>query len=403
MGRARTVSTDVPSKPLLVKRYRRLQEIRESEAAKFRISLAELRQELKAARAKPELPPEIQILQRENAALKRRVHLDGGKQTLITTTVKDVLSVWDGKLTLPPKVEIKRPAKGKEVVALVHVTDTQIGKVTDTYDTAIAEGRLMEFAEKVVRCVRVHHDSANVRELHVYLGGDMVEGELIFPHQGHEIDSSVLEQACVNGPRILAAMILYWTSYFDKIVVCCVRGNHGRPAGKHANSHPKTNWDTVCYLTMEQMIKSALVANGREGMVEIRLAPSWYIVDEILGHKNLLIHGDVGIKGFAGFPWYGVQKRLAGWLDAIPESFDNLWMGHYHQYVSYDWNGHFIFCGGSIESDNEFARSELGATGRPKQRLQLWTAKHGPVVDLPILLDYGYTPRLPYSRKRRQR
>ena len=59
-----------------------------------------------------------------------------------------------------------------------------------------------------------------------------------------------------------------------------------------------------------------------------------------------------------------------------------------------------LWMGGTPESDNVYARAELAATGRPKQRLQLWNREHGPVVDLPIHLDFGYAPPTPYFGRR---
>ena len=351
--------------------------------------------EIKKLRA---VPADIELLRRLNKSLLAKARKSEGAVDLALAEVREGITDFSG-LQLPPPIKLKR---GKEeMVAVAHVTDTQIGKITDSFNTEIAEARLMEYARAVAKCVQVHHASYGVQELHVYLGGDMVEGEQIFAHQPFQIDSSVLRQAVINAPRILSQMLLYWTSYFPRIHVLTVRGNHGRIGSKHAVTHPETNWDTACYLVTEHMVRAALSAKKLSpSQITFKHARSWYVVDDVLGHKNLLIHGDVGIKGSNGYPWYGTGKRMAGWLDAVPESWDNLYLGHFHQYVSYDWNGHLVFVGGTIESDNEFARAELSATGKPKQRLQIWNHEDGPVVDLPIMLKHGYAPRKPYSQKR---
>jgi hypothetical protein len=366
----------------------------------------ELRRALKAARDRAtkaeaqarDVPAELELLRQQAKSNARRARLDTAVEAIIVQTVKDELRDWNGSLTLPPPVKILRA--DEECVALAHPTDTQIGKITDTYNTEIAEGRCMEYARAVASACRKHYKSHGIRELHVYFGGDMVEGELIFPHQPHQIDSSVYQQACVNAPKIMAGMVLYWSRYFDKIVVKCVSGNHGRPASKHAGSHPQTNWDRVSYTVMKLMVELGLQKTKSKCAVDIEIAQGWYCVDNILGHRNLLIHGDQGIRGFGGFPWYGVGKKVAGWLDAVREPWDNLFFGHFHQYVHFVLNGHRIYCGGTTESDNEYARAELAATGAPVQRFMIWTRKQ-PVVDCPIELTYGYTPRIPYSQKRR--
>lgn len=378
----------MPSNKVIGQRYRRLQEI-----------VKELKGRLKEDTA----PAELEILRRENKALRQKLRVGGGVTELLIATTRDAIADWDGKLTLPPPVDLKGRSD-EEVVALAHLTDIQLGKVTATYSTEIAEGRMMEYAQKVVRCCHVHNKQRKIRELHVYMGGDMVEGDgTIFPKQQFSIDSSVLEQAVINGPRIFSAVLMYWTSYFDIIKVSCVRGNHGRSGKKHDDGHPGTNWDTVLYHCTKQMVDTAIAAkrDSVKAKIEWKISDSWYVVDEILGHRNLLVHGDLGIRGgFAGIPFYGITKAMAGWLDVIPEPWDNTFVGHFHQFLSWEWNGHKIYIGGTPESDNEFARAELAAGGRPKQRLQLWTRKNGPIVDLPILLNYGYEPRLPYSHRR---
>lgn len=358
----------------------------------------ELMQRLKRAL---DTPADVEVLRRENKALKSKARRAEGVVDLAIAEVREGITEFGG-IQLPKPVKLKRGTE--EMVALAHVTDTQIGKITDSFSTEIAEARLMEYARAVAKCVQVHHANYGVQELHVYFGGDMIEGEQIFGHQPFQIDSSVLRQAVINAPRMLAAMLLYWTSYFPRIRVFAVPGNHGRVGKKHDVTHPETNWDTACYLVTEHMVREALAAKKLPaGQITFNHARSWYVVDDILGHKNLLIHGDRGIKGSNGFPWYGLNKKMGGWLDSIREPWDNLFFGHFHQYVSADWNDHLWYCGGTIESDNEFARAELAATGRPKQRLMIWNRDHGPVVDLPIYLNAGYRERIKYSRKRRDR
>lgn len=369
-----------------------------------RAAKAAAKKEVAAALEKAkQIPIELELMRKEVASVRRRERLDTGVQALLLSAARTALTDWDGKVTLPPPVNFQQPKE--EVVAVAHLTDIQLGKKTESYCTEIAEGRMMEYARKVASCCAVHNKNRGIRELHVYFGGDMVEGDgTIFPKQQFSIDSSVLEQAVINGPRIFSAILLYWTRYFQKIVIKCVRGNHGRSGKKHDDGHPYTNWDTVLYLCTQQMLEKLLLQNGvtpKQCSIEWDISSKWYAVDEVLGHKNLLIHGDVGIRGSLGFPWYGTQKKMGGWFDAVKEPWDHLYLGHFHQYVSFDWNNHMVFAGGTPESDNEFARAELAATGRPKQRLQLWTARNGPIVDLPIYLNYRYEQRLPYSQKRR--
>ena len=116
---------------------------------------------------------------------------------------------------------------------------------------------------------------------------------------------------------------------------------------------------------------------------------TWYAIDRVFGWRNLLTHGDLIRGGFAGFPFYGVGKKISGWSDALPEAWDNLYFGHFHTLASGRQNSRAWYCNGTVESDNDYARAELAATGLPMQRLQFFNARHGMVADRPIYLTYG--------------
>lgn len=343
--------------------------------------------------AKKELtvPAELALLRKENQRLRKAQAAGEGALENIQDIIRDIYHnesfAWD--IPEPPKA---KDHKGDEVVAVAHLTDWQCGKITKTYSSKICRDRMLEYAEKVGRAVHTYNRERNVRELHVYWTGDMVEGELIFPHQAHVIDQAVWEQAVLTVPTIMTEQVLYWLQSFDKIVVKAVHGNHGRPASKHAGSHPKTNWDRVAYHVAKLMIEKAIAESDIDpDRVSVDIADDFYIVDDVLGHKHLLIHGDQGIRGHGGFPWYGVGKKMSGWVDSIEEEWHHLYFGHFHQMVSADINGRRWYCGGTPESDNDWARAELAAAGRPQQRLQLLTREQV-ICDLPIYLNSGYRP-----------
>lgn len=327
-------------------------------------------------------------LKAENARLRRKLSSTGANAQLVMDAVQQA---FDGYV--PPRLPKVKPyrKRGETEIAVAHVSDTQIGKVTATYDTEIAAGRLMEYAVKVGKCIERHRSYARVDELHLYLGGDMVEGELIFPGQAHSIDQSVFDQAVRSGPNAAAAMILYWLQIVPRIRVVCVAGNHGRPASKHAGSHPRSNWDRVFYEVTKLIV---LGPPGREcadtkARVTFEIPDTFYAINDVLGHKHLIVHGDQIRGGFAGLPWYGASRKAQGWIDSIPGEWTSLYFGHFHTLVSATLNLRKWYCNGTTESDNDYAQEQLAACGRPVQRLQFWNAEHGMVADRPIYLTYG--------------
>ena len=378
-------------------------------ARSYQARIKKLERLLEAAQAQA-ASADVRLLQKELDRLREKLRHHEASASIIESVMRNILD--DVPVVLKPVAlpsSSDRPRSVPKSVALVHLTDLHFGKVTSTYDVFIAEARLQELTKKVLKAITVHHKDQNVQEIRVYLTGDMVEAENIFPHQAHQIDSSVFEQACYRAPAALAEMILTFLRRFKKVRVVAVKGNHGRVGRKSDGFARETNWDLIVYRVMDLLVQKALVEakkkkkNGRTwGKYELEVGRGFHVVDDLVGHKNLLFHGD-NIRGYNGFPWYGVGKKIAGWIDSIGQEWHNAYFGHFHQYVSADWNNRLWYCSGTLESDNEFALEQMASCSLPMQRLQLWTPTYpGPVVDMPIYLVAGLDrPVGPYFKRRR--
>jgi len=334
--------------------------------------------------------PGTAALREENARLRRKIAVSSGTGDLIVEAVE---RAYDKPVKFTLGFEPKRKAKGKPreaEAAVCHVSDTQFGKITSTYDTAIAGERIAEYARKVRTIIDRKRSYCDVTEAHIYLGGDMIEGETIFAGQAHLIDEGVLEQAVRSAPLAIASMIVSIATEVERTKVVCVSGNHGRSAPKGVGAHPVTNWDRVCYEVTRLLVlgPDKSKPNG-EGRITFDIADDFYAVDDVLGHPNLVLHGHQIRGGFGGFPWYGVGKKAAGWIDAIPQPWTRLYFGHFHTLTSGRINDREWYCNGTTESDNAYAREELAAAGIPMQRLQFFSAEHGVVSDHQVYLTAG--------------
>lgn len=321
---------------------------------------------------------EIRILRNETSRLRKALRARGAMGALIIDSVEQALDQLP-QVVCPPKPKAK-PRKREREVAVLHVSDWQWGKITSTYDSDIASRRVEALTERVLAVTDRRRAFARIDEIRVYLGGDMVEGEEIFPGQAHLIDQGVMDQAVGSCPESIVSMLLRCLSSFSRVKVLAVPGNHGRPGSRGGNPHPKTNWDTVCYRVAQMMLERSAQARKR---VEWCISEDFFAVDDVLGHKNLIVHGHQ-IRG--KFNGIGLDRKMSGWADAIPEGWRNLYFGHFHQYSSGAMNTRNWYLNGTLESTNEYALEELGACGEPIQRLQFFNADHGMVADCPIYL-----------------
>lgn len=340
-----------------------------------------------------ERDPLIRRLRAEITKLTKRIEEHETDENII---VQKVLEAWDEPLQLdipaPPKQSKKLPTE----IPILHLSDVHIGKVTPTYNSAIAAERVALAITKTTEITEIRRSQARIDECRVYLGGDMIEGEVIFGHQAHTIDQHVFGQACKSGPEIFAAAILGLLGTFQRVHCVAVPGNHGRSGSRKSTSHPDTNWDSVLYRVTQEIVKRQAEAAGRGNDITWNVpsdrTESWYAVDRVFGWGNLLIHGHQIRGGFAGFPWYNANRRAWGYIDAIEQSWNYLWMGHFHTMTMTHMNKRTLFANGSTESSNTHAKEEMAAMGYPAQRLVFCNEKYGVISDNPLYLSDEQKP-----------
>jgi hypothetical protein len=276
-----------------------------------------------------------------------------------------------------PSIDRRIP-DGETAIALV--SDWQLGKKTPTYSTEVCERRVMEFAEKTAKITTIQRADHPVRNAKIFLLGDLVEGELIFPGQAHRIDASMFRQVCVDGPRILSNLIRRFLACFDKVEVVCVIGNHGAIGGRSRKEmHPESNSDLMLYTITEMMFKQAGEKRVTFDIPFTEGERSWYAVNAVGQFRFFLAHGDqMRGGGFGGLPHYGFARAINNWASGvIPESFDAAVMGHWHQAASIPFNNRILWINGSTESGNEWLREELKVQCPPSQWLLFCHPKKG--------------------------
>ena len=275
-----------------------------------------------------------------------------------------------------PHLHPAQPAgAGSPEVCIVHATDWQLGKVTPSYSSSVCEERVRTLARKAIALTQIQERDHPVRECRLYLTGDLVEGEGIFPTQAHLVDAGLYRQLVVHGVRILSNLILDLLGHFDRIHVVGVIGNHGSIRLASGAADPESNADRMLYKAVELML-NGLPENptplGKSGRLtwDIPDGPgerNWFAVDRVGDWGFLLAHGDQIRGGFAGFPFYGTAKKAWGWIDAIPEPWDYLLIGHWHTPSSLTVNYRQVRVGGSTESHNTYAQENMAAVGQPTQ------------------------------------
>lgn len=279
----------------------------------------------------------------------------------------------------------KSQGRGDRETAMLHLSDTQIGKLTGSYDAAVCRERVLQAVQKAIDIANTRRTAAKIYELVILFGGDLIEGEFIFPHQPFEIEMSLGEQATKVAPEIFAEAIALAAGSFRKVRTVWVAGNHGRAAPRGVASDPNTNWDTVVAVITEGLIHKSSPKLAKRVEFDI-VDDAWHRVVDIEGWRCLLFHGHQ-VRGGMGINGHGFYKKVTGWVQCLGEQFDYTYHGHFHTPGTRTINDVQCFQNGTTESDNGFALEELACQGYAAQRLQFFNSKYGVISDCLLHLD----------------
>lgn len=293
----------------------------------------------------------------------------------------DAFSSFDMPLIKAPS--FPRSSQAAETAVAVFA-DWQLGKVTPDYNSEVLARRIEQYTEKMLEITEIQRAHHPVKDLHVWLLGDIVEGEEIFPGQSHLIDSGLYRQVGVNGPDVLSNFLATALEHFEHVHVTGVIGNHGSVGGRNRRQYdPETNMDRLLYKIVSLMFK-------REDRITFDIPDgrgerNWYAVDNIGNYSTLLIHGDQLPHPSSTAGYY---KRVFGWKDgAIPEHFEDVFMGHYHQQFKITIGTTILRVSGSPESYNTYAQEYFNSMSRPCQTLMYVHPEHGVTSEYSIWLD----------------
>jgi hypothetical protein len=278
--------------------------------------------------------------------------------------------------------------KGDDETAIITFSDLQLGQVTSSYNSEIAEQRVQQYADKIIRLTELQRASHPIRRAKLYMLGDLIEGELIVPSHPHQVDSSVYAQVALNGPRILSDFIRRMLETFEQVDVVSVPGNHGDvggPARKMYN--PETNFDRMLSVIVKQLFEASGEKRVTFTVPDGYGRSSWYAVDYVGDVGFLLWHGHQARRTSSSshLPFY---KLVMGWRSgAIPEPFSVSVCGHHHTPTFLTMNSVQHYINGTFASDSEYAVERLASNSRAAQWLLFARPGRGVTASYLVTLD----------------
>lgn len=330
-----------------------------------------------------ELLTENEELRKSITKLSGQLRREKTRSIALTTAARE--GAKDAFVALgkqPPVPTAPEQKTGKPEVAVLHLSDWQLGKKTSSYNSEIGRKRIEELGNLLIEMTEIERHAHPVEECWLLFGGDHVEGVNIFPGQQWEIDSTLFEQHALAS-HLLTYLTRLAASTFKKVHVVTEDGNHGR-IGRRGDLPKGDNSDRFTYHSTKLQLED-LIKDGR--VVWHDTTHGWYSIFEIGNYRALLVHGDE-IKSFGGqTPAFGIARKVAAWAAGVIEPFHDCYMGHWHQplVLPLPVGNRRVFVNGSIESDNIYAQEFVGANGFPAQRLNFVNPRRGMVTSERVL------------------
>lgn len=306
------------------------------------------------------LQHQLRKLKRDNNALKEQLLTENH---FIERTRDVVAGIAPPKRYPTPPLVTKQYSPQSLVIL---VSDCHIGEEIDRDETGLAEynidifeHRMQRYYESIMSIVNRYRLTTPMPDAHIFMLGDMVEGEQIFRGQMARIECDVMEQF-FRGKAIISRFVSEISANFDLVRVCCVAGNHGRP-GRKGETKFYVNWDYLMYRYMQDALKN-------HSNITWNIPKSWWTIEEIRGQRFYVTHGDDLVR-YMGIPWYSLERydaREVKMLRVVDKAYDHMVIGHHHTAFEWDCGPGWRIANGAFTSGGIY----------PAKRLQLMNLPH---------------------------
>ena len=208
----------------------------------------------------------------------------------------------------------------------------------EVFNLDIARDAFNSIIEQAIKTKAL--DGYDVDEFVVLLGGDIIDGEMIYPAHAFETEGDVFTQMQA-ATKIIWSGLQRLAQVFPVVRVYCVAGNHGRTSKLHSQM---SNWDNALYFTLQMM--SSIEKNPR---LEIHTPHQMWMDFKVRGWNVHTRHIGV-VQAATASP----AKKVMMWMKNHNDA-DLFFFGHYHNPEMYSHGYKRIFKNGALPPANDFA------------------------------------------------
>jgi len=234
------------------------------------------------------------------------------------------------------------------------------------YTPDIATARVKKLLQGILWNVDMWRSKYTIRDIVVWLGGDFISGYI--HDELKQTNYMAPGEAALFCQELIARDLLTPLGNqgdFERIIVPCNYGNHGR-------STMKPQKKNAAYTSWEWMMYSNLAGVFRDDPYEFHVAEGQHHYMEVYDTKLRFHHGDsVRYFGGVGGVTISLNKAIHEWDKFIPA--DITCIGHFHSYLPLP----YAVINGSLIGYNEFALSIKAKYEPPQQAMFLIDSERG--------------------------
>ncbi len=255
----------------------------------------------------------------------------------------------------------KQQGKKREATILACASDWHIEEEVkpdqvanrNRYNLEISAKRMERFFESVRWGCEFNREVFTIRDLVLWLGGDIITGYIHDDNKETNLLSPVQAVAYAQASISAGIAHLLKDGKLERLVIPCNDGNHGRLTGKmRAASRVENSIEWLLYTSLAREW-------AHEPRVQFIIATSPQLYYSIYGRTIRFTHGDtVNYQGGVGGVTIPIYKALARW-DTVRQA-DLTVMGHFHQLTQL----RDLIINGSLIGYNAYAAT-IGARFEP--------------------------------------
>jgi len=281
---------------------------------------------------------------------------------------------------IKPQAPIYKPPKTKrvdrDVAVVLHVTDAHHGAVQaqdeiegfGIFSPELSRLRQFGFVQDIMDWTELHRTVYSIPEARFLVTGDLISGDI----QDFRVTNAFpAPQQAVEAGEILAYQVSTMAPHFERVIIDIITlDNHGRMTKKPQSKEGGINNWMYVVANISRMLLSA----HKNVAVNIWAQPQKVVV--VNGRNYLICHGHE-VSGWMGFPFYGIERKVA--REAMKRmnapdftKFHKVILGHWHAPMTTQ----YFWVGGSVSGTDAHDHQE-GRQAAPQQVSWMVHPQHG--------------------------